>query len=255
MKMLKRSIVVCVIVLLCLVFRFSNYLDNYWKQIYLNSNQGATAAQVVATEKPETDGFNKYSVSKATPELILVNKSVRLDRAYEPTDLRQVQGIYLKEIAAAALKEMLVAAEKEGIHGLVPFSAYRSYGTQAVVYSNKIASLRPKYGDEAEEMAQRLVAPPGSSEHQTGLAIDITLKEFLDYEYVLNYDFANTVQGQWLSKNSWKYGFILRYRENKEDKTNFSYEPWHFRYVGIEHARVISEMDICLEEYLSMFGI
>lgn len=255
MKMLKSSLLVCVIVFLCLVFQYSDFLDNYWKDRHLDSNQSASASQVVLTEKSETDSTKQHSVSKATPELILVNKSVRLDRAYEPTDLRPVQGGYLREMAAIALKEMLVGAEKEGIHGLVPFSAYRSYGTQEVVYSNKIASLRPKYGDEAEEMAQKLVAPPGSSEHQTGLAIDITLKDFLDYEYVLNYDFATTAQGQWLSKNSWKYGFILRYSENKEDKTNFSYEPWHFRYVGIEHAKVIYELDICLEEYISMFGI
>ena len=115
--------------------------------------------------------------------------------------------------------------------------------------------MRSKYGEDVEEMAQKLVAPPGSSEHQTGLAVDITLKDFLNYEYVLNYEFADTVQGKWLSKNSWKYGFIIRYNENKEEKTKFSYEPWHFRYVGVEHAKVMYELDLCLEEYLTMFGI
>lgn len=248
--MLKRKILLCLLGLLCLAS-----LGVYLKQSPPSSDQSTAASQGAALEAVEAENKNTYSVSKATPELVLANKSIRLAQTYEPTDLQQIQGVYLRQMAAIALKEMLTGAEKAGMHGLVPISAYRSYGTQAVVYSNKIASLRAKYGGGAEEMAQRLVAPPGSSEHQTGLAVDITLKDFLNYEYVLNYEFADTAQGKWLSKNSWKYGFILRYGENKEDKTNFSYEPWHFRYVGIEHAKVMYERDLCLEEYLTMFGI
>ncbi len=247
---LKRNIFICLSVVLCFI-SFSRYL----KENPSDSGQNATAAPVTTSEKTESESKKQHSVAKGTPELILANKSVRLERSYEPTDLQQIQGVYLREMAAVALKEMLAGANKEGIQGLVPFSAYRSYGTQAVVYSNKIASLRSKYGENAEEMAQKLVAPPGSSEHQTGLAVDITLKDFLNYEYVLNYEFADTVQGKWLSKNSWKYGFIIRYNENKEEKTKFSYEPWHFRYVGVEHAKVMYELDLCLEEYLTMFGI
>lgn len=248
--MLKRKIFLCLLGLLCLAS-----LGVYVKQSHSSFDQSITASQGTAIEAVAAENKNTYSVSKATPELVLANKSVKLAQTYEPTDLQQIRGVYLRQTAAVALKEMLIGAEKEGIHGLVPISAYRSYETQAVVYSNKIASLRAKYGEDAEEMAQRLVAPPGSSEHQTGLAVDITLKDFLNYEYVLNYEFADTAQGQWLSKNSWKYGFILRYGENKEDKTHFSYEPWHFRYVGAEHAKVMYERDLCLEEYLTMFGI
>lgn len=250
----QRCILIFIIGFLGMSFRFSNSLENYWKESHPDSEQSATASQVVSSAQEKSDVIKPGLVSRDTPELILVNKSLRLDQTYEPTDLRPIQGIYLREMAAVALSKLLADAQTAGIHGLVPFSGYRSYGTQVAVYSNKIASLRSEYGKNAEEMAEKLVAPPGSSEHQTGLAFDITLKDFLNYEYVLNYDFANTVQGQWLSKNSWKYGFILRYNENKEDKTNFSYEPWHFRYVGIEHAKVIYESDICLEEYLTMFA-
>ena len=246
----KRNILICLIGLLCLVS-----VDSYVKKSHSDPEQNATASPVLSTENSEMESKQQHSFSKTIPELVLVNKSVRLERAYEPTDLRQIQGVYLREMAAVALQEMLTGGEKEGIHGLVPFSACRSYGTQAAVYSNKIASLRPKYHEEAEEIALRLVAPPGGSEQQTGMAIDITLKDFLDYEYVLNYEFADTIQGKWLSKNSWKYGFILRYNENKEGITNFSYEPWHFRYVGREHAKVMYELDLCLEEYIGMFGI
>lgn len=247
---LKRNIFICLSVLVCFIS-----LNRYVKENPSAADQSATASPATTSEKTENESKKAHSVAKATPELVLANKSVRLEQSYEPIDLQQIQGVYLREMAAVALKEMLAGANKEGIHGLVPFSAYRSYGTQAVVYSNKIASLRSKYGEDAEEMAQKLVAPPGGSEHQTGLAVDITLKDFLNYEYVLNYEFADTVQGQWLSKNSWKYGFVLRYNENKEDKTRFSYEPWHFRYVGVEHARVMYELDLCLEEYLARFGI
>lgn len=251
MRILKWSILVGGVSLVCFGFQFLRYGDGYWQKGQLDSKQSAVAAQITQAEKIASEG---PTFSKETPELILSNKKVLLARTYEPNDLTLVQGVYLREMAAVALARMLAGAEQEGITGLVTFSGYRSYATQASVYANKIASLRPKYGDDAEEMAQRLVAPPGSSEHQTGLAVDITLKKFLHYEYVLNYDFADTEQGQWLSKNSWKYGFILRYAENKEDKTNYSYEPWHFRYVGVEHAQRMYELDLCLEEYISRFG-
>lgn len=247
MMQIKRNLLVGMMILLCLALIFFSYGDQCLVESNLVAEQSPTVTQTLPVEKD-------YTFSKDIPELILVNKSVRLDRSYDPTDLKKIQGVYLREIAATALTQMIMAAEQEGIHGLIPFSGYRSYGTQESVYANKIASLRPKYGGEAEDLAQRLVAPPGSSEHQTGLAIDITLKKFLDYEYVLNYDFADTEQGQWLSKNSWKYGFILRYSESKEDTTNFSYEPWHFRYVGMEHAKAMYELDLCLEEYISRFG-
>ena len=219
---------------------------------YPNVSLSEPAPEAMRNNTKVENNILKPKVDKNLPELILVNKSVRLDADYAAEDLITVRGVVLREVAATALIKMLSAADREGIHGLVVYSGYRSYNTQAVVYSNKIASLRSKYKEAAEEIAQRLVAPPGASEHQTGLAIDFTLEKFLSAEYVLNYDFADTEQGQWLRKNSWQYGFILRYDESKEDKTNIDYEPWHFRYVGVEHAKRIYEGNLCLEEYLNM---
>ncbi|HWR38854.1 MAG TPA: M15 family metallopeptidase [Patescibacteria group bacterium] len=182
-------------------------------------------------------------------EVLLVNKHHRLASDYEPADLVEIYGITLRQAAADALTAMLDGARSEGIGGLVPYSGYRSYSLQAIVYSNKVARLRDQYGDEAEAAAQSLVAPPGASEHQTGLALDFTIQDFLDYEYVLNYDFADTVQGRWLKDNSWRYGYILRYQEAKEAITMIADEPWHFRYVGKEHAKKLFEGNLCLEEY------
>ena len=226
--------------------------------LYQSPGQGVPAASQAIEASPEAAVpgqaplLTKPVIDKNLPELILVNKSVRMGAGQEPADLRAIHGVYLRQPAAVALQAMLDGAEREGIQGLVVYSGYRSYQTQVAVHANKIASLRSEYKEKAEAMAEKLVAPPGASEHQTGLAVDFTLKSFLDRDYVLNYDFANTAQGLWLRKNSWKYGFILRYDDGKEAITNIDYEPWHFRYVGLEHAKHIYELGVCLEEYLNL---
>jgi len=238
------------ITLFCLAFQVVHYQDGYLDIEKLLFEKSVVSAPITSPQITEVDNPTQHLISKKVPELILVNKSIRLDKKYEPIDLVPIKGVYLREMASSALVKMLSAAESEGIKGIVVYSGYRSYATQSIVYENKIASQRPKYGEAAEEMAAKLVAPPGASEHQTGLAVDLTLTAFLQDEYVLNYDFAETVQGRWLKNNAWKYGFILRFAEDKEDKTSVSYEPWHFRYVGLEHAKVIYERNICLEEYM-----
>ena len=238
------------ITLLCLVSQVANCQYGYLDIEKLLFEKSVIIDPITSPQITEVDNRTQNLISKKIPELILVNKAIRLDKSYEPIDLIPIKGIYLREMASSALVKMLSGAESEGINGIVVYSGYRSYATQSVVYNNKIASQRPKYGEEAEEMAAKLVAPPGASEHQTGLAVDLTLTAFLKAEYVLNYDFADTVQGRWLRNNGWKYGFILRFDEDKEGKTGVSYEPWHFRYVGLEHSKAIYERNICLEEYL-----
>ncbi|WP_378952993.1 D-alanyl-D-alanine carboxypeptidase family protein [Pelosinus sp. sgz500959] len=250
MIIVKSNSMICIITVLCLASLGFNYFYGDLDIEKMFFGKSMPTAQMSSPQIPEVEHHKQSVILKDLPELKLVNKSIRLDKEYEPIDLVPVKGVYLREMAASALVKMLYAAESEGINDLVAYSGYRSYATQSAVYYNKIASLRPKYGELAEVEAAKLVAPPGASEHQTGLAADLTLKAFLDYEYVLNYDFADTIQGHWLKKNAWKYGFILRYAEDKEGKTNISYEPWHFRYVGLEHAKTIYERNICLEEYI-----
>jgi D-alanyl-D-alanine carboxypeptidase len=218
---------------------------------YLTDEQPAFDRKAAAEIQQTNEEPKIRAIDRNAPELILVNKAVRLDRDYEPADLVPIRGIYLRETAALALNKMLKAAEQAGISDIRAISGYRSYATQEVVYANKIARLRPEYGEAAETEALKLVAPPGGSEHQSGLAVDLSIDSFLEREYVLNYDFANTMAGSWLRENAWQYGFILRYGEAKEAKTSFSYEPWHFRYAGKENAKVMYEEDLCLEEYLA----
>lgn len=122
-------------------------------------------------------------------------------------------------------------------------SAYRSYETQDYLFQRKVE----QYGSEEE--AARIVLPPGTSEHQTGLSADITE----EYYEVKNRELENTAMYQWMAAHCQEYGFIVRYPDGKEDITDIIYEPWHFRYVGVEAATYIMEHGITLEEFLAYY--
>ena len=123
-------------------------------------------------------------------------------------------------------------------------SGYRTHQLQQSLMDREIADyISQGYSEEeAKEIAEQWVAPPGTSEHQIGLAVDISMEDTSDKN-------ASDVW-QWLRENSYKYGFILRYPEDKTDITGIGYEPWHYRYVGKEIAEDIYRQGICLEEYL-----
>ncbi len=157
----------------------------------------------------------------------IVNKTYPLPADYCPGDLT--------EETLAAFKELVASAAADGIE--ITFnSGFRSYQYQAQVHDKWIE----RYG---EEMADRLSARPGHSEHQLGLAIDVNS--------ILS-AFADTPEGIWLGENCWKYGFIIRYSQEKEEITGYIYEPWHIRYLGKELAREVTESGLCLEEYLGI---
>ena len=120
-------------------------------------------------------------------------------------------------------------------------SCYRSYSKQSLLYTRKVN----RTGSEAE--ADKLVARPGTSEHQLGLAMDLKATPTSN----LSASFAKTKQGQWVAENAHRFGFIIRYKEEWTDITGYAYEPWHIRYVGKEHAAIIYEMDIPLETYIA----
>ena len=179
--------------------------------------------------------------------LALVNRDYALSADYEPDDLvrpdvKTTNGsaILMRAEAAQALEELFAAAKDEAGLTIYAVSGYRSYSTQAAIFERKIKNTGSK------EKAQRLVAPPGASEHQLGLAMD--LKASPDSN--LSAAFAKTKQGQWVAENAHRFGFIIRYKEEWTDITGYSYEPWHIRYVGKEHAAIIYEMDIPLETYI-----
>ncbi|MBA4537749.1 M15 family metallopeptidase [Bacillus aquiflavi] len=184
--------------------------------------------------------------------LVLVNKQYSLPDGYTPSDLtrpnvsfsfgnKDIEKSYLRQKAAVALEKMFKQAKAEGIE-LFAVSGYRSYNRQVEILNAEIASV-------GEEKAVQAVAVPGQSEHQTGLAMDISSQS---EGFRLTESFEGTKEGLWLAENAHRFGFILRYPKGKEAITGIQYEPWHFRYVGEEAATIIFEKGWTLEEFFNI---
>ena len=160
---------------------------------------------------------------------------------------------FFDPIAALALIAMINEANKtlEGDDKILVSSAYRSYTYQAGLHEKHIDIYMDEH-DVSEEEARKQVmltsAPAGMSEHHTGLCVDLVEKRAAERD--LDESFEETEAFAWLSQNAHKYGFILRYPKDKTDITKYSYEPWHYRFVGIYAANIIYEDSITLEEYL-----
>ncbi|MEF9893516.1 M15 family metallopeptidase [Anaerorhabdus sp.] len=175
---------------------------------------------------------------------VIINKTHPLPEDYEPTDLvvpnvkATKDGLTMRKEAAEALEVMFNAAKEEG-HTLIFGSGYRSYSTQERLFNNYVAR-------DGEDAANRYSARPGQSEHQTGLAADIGDGSLANW---LKNSFKDTPEGIWLKENSYKYGFVLRFMDGKEDITGYMFEPWHFRYVGVEEAQKIVDSGLTLEEF------
>ncbi|MCZ0702056.1 LAS superfamily LD-carboxypeptidase LdcB [Natronobacillus azotifigens] len=179
---------------------------------------------------------------------VMVNKQRRLPEGYEPTDLVDPNVSHavgqgdprrlMRAEAAEALESLFAHAESEGLE-LVAVSGYRSYDRQKVIYENNVAA-------RGQEHADQFSARPGTSEHQTGLAMDISAASVA---LALDQAFEQTSEGSWVAEHAHLHGFILRYPDGKTDITGYAYEPWHFRYVGEELATEIYEKDLTLEEY------
>lgn len=178
--------------------------------------------------------------------LFLVNRDYPIASSYVPDDLTKpnVKGAgentRMRREAALALEEMFASAREEGGYELLPISGYRSYGQQSAIHERKAKAVGKKE-------ALRVSAPPGCSEHQLGLAMDLGSKGHTG----LTASFGNTPEGQWVQENCWRFGFIIRYKEEWEEITGYTYEPWHVRYVGADHARRIYELDIPFEYYVA----
>lgn len=185
--------------------------------------------------------------------LLLVNKDNKLPDDYEVELVTFEDGVKLaaKE-AYEPLCDMLKAGRNEGLVFKI-CSAYRSTERQQQLFDEDVDALVRagySYSQAYEEVAKETM-PPGYSEHSTGLAFDIVS---FDYQ-ILDERQKNTAENKWLFKHCAEYGFILRYPKEKEDITKISYEPWHFRYVGVEAATYIMENNLTLEEYLDYNSI
>jgi D-alanyl-D-alanine carboxypeptidase len=174
--------------------------------------------------------------------LVLVNKNIRLKETYEPKDLVKLDGkvpttyfgIFLRKDASDALLRMVNAARKSG-YNLVVTSGYRSYWQQDATFAHwvKVYGLTK---------ASDLSARPGHSQHQLGTTIDFQL-------------WQGSREYPWLLKNSYKYGFVISYPWGKDKITGYAYEPWHYRYIGVENAKEMVEKNLILEQFLQENGV
>ena len=180
---------------------------------------------------------------------LLVNSSNPLPEDFTVELAVLENGMKADQRICADLTAMLRDCRAAGLKPKI-CSAYRDTATQTRLHKNKIVRLRAAGlgREEAEREAARWVAVPGTSEHQTGLALDLVSA---NYQY-LNEKQAETPEQQWLMAHSWEYGFILRYPTDKSDITGIGYEPWHYRYVGRPLAEAIHESGLCLEEYMEI---
>jgi D-alanyl-D-alanine carboxypeptidase len=219
-----------------------------------NGNSGSVGKGKGASNSKT--GQNKSSQDKdvqvvAKPDdiAVLVNKTYALPDNYKPNDLvepdipfifkEKSEKRLMRKEAAQALEKLVEGAKKDGVY-LAGVSGYRSQATQKSLFERYVKQ-------DGEEKARMYSAVPGHSEHQTGLAMDIS---GTDGKCAASDCFAGTKEAEWLAKNAHEYGFIIRYPKGKEDITGYQYEPWHLRYVGTDIAQEIAKKDLTLEEYM-----
>lgn len=223
-----------------------------WSKVIHNG----TEAYINSSYLTETEPVRNVSSDKITINpysdlwyLVIVGTERQMPADYVPV-LAEVasSGKYLDWRVATHYNDMYAAAKKDGIT-LTPYSGYRSYARQQKNYDNLTNTYMSQYNlskEEAAKKAATVILPPGTSEHNLGLAMDICNT---------NASFSSQKEYKWLTEHAHKYGFILRYTAEKQDITGIIPEPWHWRYVGVEHATKIKDSGLCLEEYLQQEGI
>lgn len=221
-------------------------IDRYIE--YQKNHEEISTTEIVAIVNVNGD-YDHYTHTSETNLddnlLMLVNKYNHLSDNYTPDDLEDVSNWYaygtnqIREEVYDHFLDMFYDAKEEGLT-LIITSGYRDYDVQKELYEE----YQEIYGDEE---ADRVAARPGYSEHQTGLALDI-----VTYDVIME-EFEQTEEFAWMQKNAYKYGFILRYPKGKEAITGYDYESWHYRYVGVEVAKEIHDLDITFDEYYTYF--
>ena len=232
------------------------FVLGFFAGFFVGKNQEKEIQFVMAepeNDSSQTDSLQEKAIDyESLPwNLKLVNFEHALDETFEPAELSEVDNGYAADSRIAdATKKMIADARSKDNVRIIALSAYRDYEYQMELFENKVQRLQQEKGysvDKAREEAKTVVAYPGTSEHQLGLALDL-----VDARHVkLDESQENTAAYKWLYEHCAEYGFIVRYPNEKTDITGIIYEPWHFRYVGVEAATYIMEHNITLEEYLS----
>lgn len=210
------------------------------------------AASAATDATPGEKASQTHQVKNAQNQewnLFLVNPWNPIPDNYEPELTYLKNGQAVDSRCYPELQQMMDDCRAAGLEPLI-CASYRTMEKQEALFEDKEARLIQEGcpENEVEAEAAKVVAYPGTSEHQLGLALDI-----VDVSYQqLDTEQENTPVQQWLLKNSWKYGFVLRYPTDKSNITGIIYEPWHYRYVGKEAAAEMYENKLCLEEYLGV---
>lgn len=223
------------------------------KEDLASETENVTETETTAEESTEATDETEESTSTTertvvNPDtedwsLIIVNTEREIPEGYVP-ELSEIlsTGKTLDSRVTPYYEAMYTAAKEDGII-LTPYSAYRSYERQKINYENLTDTYMTRYGISREEAAKKaatVILPPGTSEHNLGLAVDIC--NTLD-------SFADSREYKWLTEHAHEYGFILRYTAEKQSITNIVPEPWHWRFVGVEYAKEIRDSGLCLEEW------
>ena len=226
-----KKIVICLVVIIGYIIGFNYFIRENSSKNNVLKTRAIEEKQIINDELLTLVNYKNKIPDDWKVDLVSLNDQQSIDqRAYQE------------------LTNMLNDAKKEGLN-IIVCSSYRTYDKQKELFVNKVKEyLKEGYGyNEAQEAASMWVAKPNTSEHQLGLAVDLVSKK----NQRLDDSQERTAEQQWLIKNCWRYGFILRYPSNKSDLTKVGYEPWHYRFVGKEHAKKITEQGVCLEEYLN----
>lgn len=226
--------VVCAFIIISVSFSRLSAIADYF--LSDNSSQGSPVSSVI---------------DKSENTLLLVNRSHEYQK--QPSNLVSVfdyksrsylvkdKNVLLKKEVISALNDMMDDFQKEtGLNNVNVISGYRNVETQQELYDKYLRTHGRAY-------TEKYVQKPGSSEHHTGYAVDFSIyyKDTGKSE-----DFKGQGEYGWITENAYKYGFILRYPQDKADITGIAYEPWHFRYVGKKAAKYMDEHSLCLEEYV-----
>lgn len=234
-------VIILIIFILCIKRYENNKSIETLGKIEENKENTISTQNEIINEQIDIDNhINQW-------ELLLVNSENKIPEDYN-IELEKVEANqYVDKRIDKDLRNMLNDARKVGLDPII-CSSYRTIEKQTELYNKKVKEyIKRGYGNKkAKEIAAKWVAIPGTSEHQTGLAVDIVSKKY----QILNERQADTETQQWLMENCYDYGFILRYPKEKNNITKITYEPWHYRYVGRENAKKIKENNLCLEEYI-----
>lgn len=242
-------LMILVILILTIVYKYIAYKKEVQASLEISVNDlyNTTKREEAQVREKENKKEKDIDSNISDWELLLVNKKYKVPQEYV-VELEEIESIHqVDKRIVEPLRQMLSDARKEGLSPII-CSSYRTNEKQKKLYNNKVNEYK-RWGfsdEEAEELASYWVAIPRTGEHETGLAVDIVSENY----QILDEKQEQTDVQKWLIENSYKYGFTLRYPTDKKDITMINYEPWHYRYVGIDNATYMKEHDMCLEEYI-----